>query len=306
VGQPVVYLISGLAGAAKSTVARLLAARHDRGVHLDGDAFRSRADAAAAADAHFAAGSTVALEAVVPDGSLGDYRTMIRSRPCHVIVLFEAGGVLDRRDAPGRADAAEAPRVGIWLDTTCRTPQEILDEILRQTSTERSPIVVVDYDEGWPALFEEIAGEIRAAVADLDVKIEHVGSTAVPGLAAKPIVDVDVVVGSTDNVPDAIERLRALGYVYQGDKGIAGREAFLWPPGSEPHHLYVVVAGSAPYRDHVDFRDYLRRHPEVAQEYASLKRRLAEQHAHDRVAYTDGKSDFAVGVLRAARGSAAA
>jgi GrpB-like predicted nucleotidyltransferase (UPF0157 family) len=78
-------------------------------------------------------------------------------------------------------------------------------------------------------------------VADLDAQVEHVGSTSVPGLAAKPIIDVDVVVASADDVPAAIERLRSRGYVYQGDKGIKGREAFLWPRGARPHHLYVVV-----------------------------------------------------------------
>jgi GrpB-like predicted nucleotidyltransferase (UPF0157 family) len=97
-------------------------------------------------------------------------------------------------------------------------------------------------------------------------------------LAAKPIIDIDVVVPSAEGVPTAIERLRALGYVYQGDEGIRGREAFMWPRTARPHHLYVVVQGSRPYLDHIHFRNYLRDHPEVARDYAALKTELADQH----------------------------
>jgi GrpB-like predicted nucleotidyltransferase (UPF0157 family) len=306
-------LITGPTAAGKSTVARLLAARFERGVHLEGDVFRrsivsGREEltpdpspealeqlrlrhrlAAAAADAYFEAGFSVALEDDVPGPFVGDYRTMIRSRPCHVIVLDDGF-------------VGETPRVGLWLDTTHLTPEETVDEILAQTTSTRSPIVVADYDDGWPSLFERLAQPVRDAVADLGAQVEHVGSTAVPGLAAKPIVDIDVVVGSGDDVPTAIERLRSLGYVYQGDKGIRGREAFLWPSGARPHHVYVVVRGSRPYLDHVEFRDYLRDHPEVARDYAALKKRLADEHGEDRLDYGNAKTDFITGVMRTARG----
>jgi GrpB-like predicted nucleotidyltransferase (UPF0157 family) len=141
----------------------------------------------------------------------------------------------------------------------------------------------------------------RAALASRALAVEHIGSTAVPGLAAKPIVDLDVVVGSAEDVPAAIERLRELGYVYQGDEGIPGREAFLWPPGATPHHLYVVVAGSEPLREHLAFRDHLREHPDVAHEYGSLKRRLAAEYRDDRLGYTEAKSAFVRGVLEITR-----
>ena len=132
--------------------------------------------------------------------------------------------------------------------------------------------------------------------------MEHVGSTSVPGLAAKAIVDIDVVLRSLDDVPTAIARLRSLGYVYQGDKGIRGREAFLWPPGARPHHLYAVVAGSRPHVDHIHFRDHLREHPDVAQEYAALKKSLAAQQGGDPLGYTNAKTAFVAAALRAARG----
>jgi GrpB-like predicted nucleotidyltransferase (UPF0157 family) len=161
----------------------------------------------------------------------------------------------------------------------------------------------VDYDPAWPAVFEALAAPVRDAVDDLGADVEHVGSTAVPGLAAKPVIDIDVVVRSPDDVPAAIERLGALGYVHEGDGGVAAREVFLWPPGSVRHHLYVVVAGSAPHVDHIRFRDHLRAHPEAAAEYAALKRELAREHRTDRDAYTDAKAGFVAAALtRAAPG----
>jgi GrpB-like predicted nucleotidyltransferase (UPF0157 family) len=299
IGRPVVYVLAGPRGATKSAVARVLASRVTHAVHLDGDVLRqdvvseagderSRCRiAAAAADAGVEAGSSVVLEDVVAPRLLGEYRTMIRSRPCHVIVLVPS----DQLDHA-------TPRVGIWLDPARLTPEQCVEEILVQTSSARSPIVVADYDEDWPALFKRVATPVRATLADLGATVEHVGSTAVPGLAAKPIIDIDVVVRSANDVPSAIERLRGLGYVYQGDKGIKGREAFMWPRGAAPHHLYVVVKGSRPHAEHVRFWDYLRLHPGAAEEYGLLKKRLAEEYGDDSLAYTEAKTDFVTRVLK--------
>jgi GrpB-like predicted nucleotidyltransferase (UPF0157 family) len=336
--QPAVYLISGPMAAGKSTAARLLAARFSRGVHLEGDLFRrsivtGRDEvtpdlrpgameqlrlryrlAAAAADAYAEAGFTVALEDVVAGPLLGEYRTMIRHRPCHVIVLLPSAEAVAMREAGRREKgygdwsieglhdgfAASTPRVGTWLDTTDMSPEETVDEILGRTTSTRSPIVIAVPDPGWPALFERLAAPVRAAVAGLGARVDHVGSTAVPGLAAKPIVDMDVVVASPADVPEAIELLRGLGYTYQGDKGIEGREAFLWPAGAPPHHLYVVVEHGRPHTDHIRLRDHLRAYPDIAREYATLKRDLAARHGADRVAYTEAKTPFIAAALRAA------
>lgn len=121
-----------------------------------------------------------------------------------------------------------------------------------------------------------------------------------PGLAAKPIIDIDVAVASPGDVPTAIERLGSLGYLYQGDKGVEGREAFLWPSGAEPHDLYVVVRGNDAHREHIAFRDYLRDHPDVARDYAELKTRLAAEYGEDRLGYTDAKDEFVARVLELA------
>jgi GrpB-like predicted nucleotidyltransferase (UPF0157 family) len=271
--------------------------------------------AAAAADSYVDAGFTVAWEDVIAGRWLGDCRTMIRSRPCHVVVLLPSPAAIAARESARHHKGYSAwtiqqlydgfvsstPRVGLWLDTTDLTPEETVEEILARTDSTRSPLVVTDYDDEWPLLFEQLAQPVRDAVSDLGAEVEHVGSTSVPGLPAKPIIDIDVVVGSTADVPTAIDRLRSLGYIYQGDKGIRGREAFLWPDDARPHHLYVVVQGSEPYLDHVRFRNHLRDHPEVGREYAALKRRLAEQYGDDPLAYTNAKTDFITGVLAIAR-----
>ena len=321
--------------AGKSSVARLLAERFERGVYLEGDFFRrsivrGRVEmtpdasaeaieqlrlryrlAAAGADAYFEAGFTVALEDVVAGPLLGEYRTMIRGRPCHVIVLIPSPDAVAAREV-GRQKkgytrwtveelyegfVSTTPRVGLWLDTSDQTAEETVDEILARTPSVSHPVVVSEYDPEWPELFRQIAEPVRHALGTIALAVEHVGSTSVPGLAAKPVIDVDVVVSSAEDVPAAIERLRDIGYVYQGDKGIPGREAFMWPPHAPRHHLYVVVEGSKPRVDHVRFRDYLRDHPEVARDYAELKRRLAEQHGNDHEAYTNAKSEFVARVL---------
>jgi GrpB-like predicted nucleotidyltransferase (UPF0157 family) len=154
------------------------------------------------------------------------------------------------------------------------------------------PGYVADYDPRWPATFERIRTPIAAALGALAVRIEHVGSTSVPGLAAKPIIDLDVVIASRADLPAVIARLGPLGYRPQGDLGIPGRESFNNPPGLPEHHLYVCVADNAELARHLAFRDYLRGHPEAVRGYASLKRSLAIRFRNDRDAYTEAKAAF--------------
>jgi len=164
-------------------------------------------------------------------------------------------------------------------------------------------VVIRDYDPQWPRQFAEIAARVRAAFAGGPLlAIEHVGSTAVPGLAAKPIIDLDMVIPSEADLPDAGSRLAALGYVYEGDNGIPGRTAFLWPPGTQRHHLYVCASGNLELRRQLAFRDYLRVNPGAARRYESLKRDLARRFREDRRAYSDGKTEFVEAVLAKAGG----
>ena len=160
--------------------------------------------------------------------------------------------------------------------------------------------MVVDYDPEWPRLFAELRERLLAALEGVCTTVEHVGSTAVPGLAAKPVVDMDAVVSKPEDVPVAVARLEQLGYEHVGDGDVPGRAAFHWPPAEHRHHLYVVVEGTDAHRRHLLFRDYLRTHPDEAQRYGELKRALSRRYRDDRPAYTDGKDEFVARVLAAA------
>jgi GrpB-like predicted nucleotidyltransferase (UPF0157 family) len=167
------------------------------------------------------------------------------------------------------------------------------------------PAVVAEYDPTWPAAFERLRDRLDAALTDVTHVTEHVGSTAVRGLAAKPIIDVDVVVADETAVGPAVKALAAAGWQPEGDLGIKGREAFLPPADAPYHHLYLVVAGSRPHRDHIDLRDFLRLHPGHAARYAALKRQLAVLLKTDRDAYVRGKHEMITEFLRIARGEGA-
>ncbi|MEV0280826.1 GrpB family protein [Streptomyces sp. NPDC050610] len=154
------------------------------------------------------------------------------------------------------------------------------------------PVQIVEYDPRWPVIFGRLAAVIRDGLGPLLLRIEHVGSTAVPGLPAKPIVDMDAVIPAGADPAEAIAALRPLGYTHEGDLGIPGREAFAAPEGAPAHHLYVCAADSPELARHVAFRDFLRAHPDRARRYGELKRELASRYRDDRSAYTEGKSVF--------------
>jgi GrpB-like predicted nucleotidyltransferase (UPF0157 family) len=152
-------------------------------------------------------------------------------------------------------------------------------------------VVMADYDPSWPEVFEKLRERIAAALGPLVLAIEHVGSTSVPNMCAKPIIDLDVIVRRED-VAAAIAAVEALGYRHEGDLGVEGREAFRWTAEFPEHHLYMCPEGSPAFERHVLFRDYLRTHPEKAREYAELKKRLAQQFHDDRSRYQAAKADF--------------
>jgi GrpB-like predicted nucleotidyltransferase (UPF0157 family) len=161
-------------------------------------------------------------------------------------------------------------------------------------------VIIEDYDPRWPERFETLRARIDAVLGPLAAAIEHVGSTAVPGLAAKPIIDIDVRLRSEGGLPLAIESLGTLGYEHQGDLGIPGRQAFRAPATDVLHHLYICPPGSRAYREHLAFRDYLRSHPKDARAYELLKRSLARRYGNDRDGYTQAKSEFIGAILQRA------
>lgn len=161
-------------------------------------------------------------------------------------------------------------------------------------------ITVVGYDPAWPETFELLRSRIWPVVGDIATAIEHVGSTAVPGLAAKPVIDIDVVVPSDPDIATAVQRLGTIGYVHRGDLGVAGREAFHAPTSLPRHHLYLCTASSQALANHLAVRNHLRARSDLVAEYGALKTDLAVRFAHDSDGYSAGKTSMLVRVLREA------
>jgi GrpB-like predicted nucleotidyltransferase (UPF0157 family) len=159
--------------------------------------------------------------------------------------------------------------------------------------TESEPIKIVAYDPEWSARFEAERSALAGAIGDFAMEgIHHVGSTAVPGLDAKPIIDILVGVESLDASRPAFDPLARLGYMYA--PYLAGEmHWFCKPnPSRRTHHLHLVPVSGQRYRDELDFRDRLRANPDLTQRYADLKRSLARRFEHDRESYTQAKALF--------------
>jgi GrpB-like predicted nucleotidyltransferase (UPF0157 family) len=205
----------------------------------------------------------------------------------------------------GRALAGAPP--GFVLNPT---GEETLrgDVVRRRFALSRSrPVVVEEHDPAWAETFGELRDVLIEELGGLARDVEHVGSTAVPGLAAKPVIDLDVVLRSEDDLEATARRLAEIGYRHRGDLGVIGRAAFARDGADVPrdgsgrtwaeHHLYVCAQDSAELARHRAFRDHLRASPADASAYEALKRELADRCGTDRQAYADGKSEFIRTVL---------
>ena len=153
-------------------------------------------------------------------------------------------------------------------------------------------VMVLPYDPAWKDAFEEIKGEIEAALGDLILGVAHVGSTAVEGLSAKPCIDVDVIIEDYSVFADMVRKLETIGYFHEGDLGIRDREAFRYSdkPHLLTHHLYVCPKYSRELHRHLTFRDFLRSNPEAAKQYGQVKERAAQLFPEDIDKYIGYKS----------------
>lgn len=168
---------------------------------------------------------------------------------------------------------------------------------------ERGSVELVPYDDEWPRLYEQEAERLRAALDEDLLAVEHVGSTAIEGMAAKPVVDLLVVVEERGDADRWTGPLADLGYSYRPNDGVPDRLFFAMGPTDErTHYLSITERDSDTHREQVAFRDYLREHPDVAAEYRDLKRELAAEFADDRATYTERKSAFVQRILDEALG----
>lgn len=156
----------------------------------------------------------------------------------------------------------------------------------------KKQVIVEKYDEAWAQDFRQIEQELKEALGDLALRIEHVGSTSVKGLSAKPIIDLDIVIPDYSRFDAVVAALETIGYTHEGDLGIPGREAFKYS-GKEHlrrHHLYVCPETSGELKRHLAFRDYLRSHPEAVREYSRVKEEGAALYPEDIDKYIEYKS----------------
>jgi GrpB-like predicted nucleotidyltransferase (UPF0157 family) len=163
----------------------------------------------------------------------------------------------------------------------------------------KNTLIVLPYDPSWTREFERIHDFLAGVIGDLVLAIKHVGSTSVPGLCAKPIIDIVAIMESYDVFPQIVARLEQAGFAHKGDQDIKGREVFkrMIPDDFMDYHFYVCPRDSEENRRQTRFRNALLKNPQIAEDYGRLKMRLIGEVNGDRVLYTDSKTDFIVGVM---------
>ncbi len=173
--------------------------------------------------------------------------------------------------------------------------EQIIEDEMRT-----SYVTVIPYSDQWERDFLKIKDEIKSALGELAENIEHVGSTSVRGLSAKPVIDIDVVISDSSVLSDVIAALGRIGYQHEGDLGITGREAFRYDGKDhlQKHHLYVCPDDSSELKKHIAFRDYLRSHPEVAAEYGRIKEEGAALYPEDIDRYIEYKTPLIEKIYR--------
>ncbi len=157
------------------------------------------------------------------------------------------------------------------------------------------PVVILPYNEEWPGDFAKESARIQSAAGNYFTGIHHIGSTSVPGLVAKPIIDMLIALKSLDDTSLFVPLITALGYRYFPEHEIELPERRYFSrvlDDTHGFHLHMVEPDSTFYRRHLAFRDYLRAHPDARDEYGELKLRLADQYGSDREGYTDAKTEF--------------
>lgn len=162
----------------------------------------------------------------------------------------------------------------------------------------RGTVKLVPYNPKWKGSFEKEKKRLQKALGDLVIGIEHVGSTAIPGIFAKPVIDIAIMVKSIKSPAKLIKLLENLGYEYKQDDDVPGRLFFTkGPENKRTHYIHVVKLKSGEWKNLILFRDYLLKSKEAVRQYNKLKKKLAKSYAQDRKLYTSGKDKFIKTVL---------
>jgi GrpB-like predicted nucleotidyltransferase (UPF0157 family) len=162
---------------------------------------------------------------------------------------------------------------------------------------ESGVVRLVEYDSRWPVLFDDEQQRIRHYSGALALRLEHVGGTSIPGMSAKPVLDIAAGRPPGASIQGYVAALERAGYEHRGERGLPGRQFFR---RGEPraYHLHLVEEGGSLWREYLAFRDYLRAHADVARQFAAVKRVLAGRFPEDREAYMNAKSPYIQEILR--------
>lgn len=166
---------------------------------------------------------------------------------------------------------------------------------------EKGVVRVVPYDPDWQVQYALEAARLYSSIGEFVLDIQHVGSTAVPGCDAKPIIDIAICIANLDKVDACVPLLAQLGYEYKGENGIPGRHYFQRGRPVCLFHIHMSMPEHANWINHMRFRDHLLAHTEAVQAYCQLKHDLAARYPNDRLAYTEGKAEFIRSILEAAK-----
>ena len=165
---------------------------------------------------------------------------------------------------------------------------------------EKGIVRLAQYSPEWKTLYEKEERLLKDLIGEYVIDIQHIGSTSIPDMIAKPIIDIGIAIKDFEEGQRLVKPVESLGYEYKGENGIPGRHYFV-KGNPTTHHLHIVEIDSEEWKKNITFRDALRKNENLAKEYAELKLNLAEKFKYDRVAYTDGKTDFVNYILSLAR-----
>jgi GrpB-like predicted nucleotidyltransferase (UPF0157 family) len=169
------------------------------------------------------------------------------------------------------------------------------------SKTDKRRAEVVSYNSNWGEMYKKESGKIKNILNDIIIDIHHIGSTAIPGIKAKPVIDILVEVKNIEEVDKYNHKMKELGYEVMGEYGIPKRRFFRKGGNNRTHHLHIFQVGNEEIERHINFKEYLISHPDKGQEYSKLKEKLVNRFTFDVENYTNGKSDFIKEIDRKAR-----
>lgn len=171
----------------------------------------------------------------------------------------------------------------------------------RASKTDKRRLGVVSYNPNWKDMYKEESGKIKNILNDIIIDIHHIGSTAIPGIKAKPVIDILVEVKNIEEVDKYNHKMKELGYEVMGEYGIPKRRFFRKGENNRTHHIHIFQVGNEDIERHIDFKKYLIAHPDIGREYSKLKEKLVNKYTYDVEKYTNGKSDFIKEIDRKAK-----